>query len=197
MKKPWDKASLLTVVVLLLCGLCGRISAYNPSAFTNYSDTYARTPNHDMGQPWDWCTPYTWLDQHEGDCTNFTSQCLIAGSAPSGCGLKYCGATIRAPDLFNCLRYTMCWRWQKTTWDQQNAPDWLGPGDVIIFGDTGGGVEVAKHSVQVVLGQGADSYINAHSSTRYHESWINPFQFFDWCYFFEYRQPPLPCGSPE
>ncbi len=156
---------------------------YDRTAVVNYADEYWLDYNTD---------DYNDYSGGGGDCANYVSQCLIAGGLNLWQGRYGGGENVDSKGTMPFCDYlhqhlTTFQNVTHVTIDTSGSPpDWLEPGDVIIYGDPPGGDEW-RHAVIVVEGTGDNAKINGHSSSRYHTNWDYAFglgAYFEWANFY-------------
>lgn len=145
------------------------VSAYDRNAAVAYAKKWWNGANHNMNTAYTSCSPYSWWDQHGGDCANFVSQCLVAGghkylNQGGSCRGYPCGKEeIGAKNLGDCLHGTH--GWTRTCGYHQAPPPGIKPGDVLIY-HSGSCSSYDAHATIVVSG-GSTPTIACHSNPHY------------------------------
>ncbi len=164
-------------------------AAYNRAAAVGYANK--------------WCGPkrngaYCDYTGKGGDCTNFVSQCLIAGGAKlkgPGCGGTFPGGG----ELSDALRAA---GWKSTYGYKVGPPANIRPGDVIQFYGScknyvpGSTSNCAKgHTVFVQSGAGPGAVACAsHTSDRCNASWttwVSSMPYVEWLHYPDDNRPPV------
>jgi hypothetical protein len=153
-------------------GLTAFAAVYNNSQAARYADKWVDSDEADnIRNPF-----YYHSGQGSNDCANYVTQCLIAGYIPtynSG-GLQVNHSLIRCDDLAVSLHNLFSDDSARVS-AGGNAPDFMGAGDVVIYGDNN---DAYRHAVVVVAGTGAQILCNAHTSERCHKPfsyWLSEF----------------------
>ncbi|MBI4739404.1 amidase domain-containing protein [Candidatus Woesearchaeota archaeon] len=142
---------------------------YSRTAVVGYADKF-----------WDvYNTAYHDYSSSGGDDCNFVSQCMIAGGLSlwkgydgAGGGVDSKGAIPFSDNLHSFLVNQLGADHSYIEYSV-SAPDWLAPGDIIIYGDARDQInpDYWRHAVIVVEGCGNNAKVSAHTSDRYHEPW--------------------------
>eukprot|EP00727_Mastigamoeba_balamuthi_P010533 m51a1_g6101 hypothetical protein (790) ;mRNA; r:72381-75504 len=156
----------------------GGTGSYNRGAAVAYAHKYWNSPNHDCGQSYASCSPYSyWGGEHcgyasqGGDCANFVSQCLLAGGhAPLNdggpCRGYPCGSEeIGARNLGECLATHK--GWTRTCGLRAPPPADIMVGDVLVY-HAGSCTDDEAHATIVTAVEGGVR-ITCHSSEKHDE----------------------------
>jgi hypothetical protein len=149
---------------------------YDRQAVYDYAQRWYNDANHICGTYSD-CTPWSYWGRdvcgypsHEGDCANFVSQSLLAGSHPDlntddyWCRGYPCGREeIAARRLGECLVIN---GWKRTCGYKISPPEGMKSGDVLIY-HSGGCDSWSAHATVVVNANGSDVRIAGHSSPQW------------------------------
>lgn len=129
---------------------------------------------------WDiYNTAYNDYSASGGDDCNFVSQCMIAGGMSLWKGHDGAGGGVDSKGVIPFSDYFHSFLVNQLGADYAyieysgTAPDWLVPGDIIIYGDASAepSPDLWRHAVIVVEGQGATAKVSAHTPDRYREPW--------------------------
>ncbi|MCG2718041.1 MAG: amidase domain-containing protein [Nanoarchaeota archaeon] len=139
-------------------------SLYSRIAAVSYADKY-----------WDvYNTAYNDYSGSGGDDCNFVSQCMITGGIGLWKGYDGAGGgvdskgTITYCDYFHSFLIDQLGADYGYINDSGSLPDWIVPGDIIIYGDAS---DSYRYAAIVVEGQGATAKVSTHTSDQYHVAW--------------------------
>jgi hypothetical protein len=149
-------------------------SEYDRDGAVNYARTYVHNINHECGDYLD-CTPCAYFGSEHcgypgagGDCANFVSQCVVLGGGhPKLTGSSVCRGypcdfeEPGAKNLGDCLQER---GWTSTCGYLQEPPDYIKPGDVLIY-HTEGCYDFDAHAV-IVTEAGSVPKITCHSNEQ-------------------------------
>eukprot|EP00727_Mastigamoeba_balamuthi_P005031 m51a1_g14526 hypothetical protein (601) ;mRNA; r:920077-922599 len=151
---------------------------YNRDLAVAYARKYWNSPNHDCGQSYSSCSPYSyWGGEHcgytsqGGDCANFVSQCLLAGGHTplndgGPCRGYPCGSEeIGAANLGECLATYK--GWTRTCGYHAPPPADIMVGDVLVYHE-GSCSDSEAHATIVTAVEGGVR-ITCHSSEKLDE----------------------------
>jgi len=149
--------------LFMALGLTASAAEYNSYQAARYADKWVDSQEQiQIRNPF-----YYHSEQGGHDCANYVTQCLIAGYIPTyySNGLQVNHSLIRCDDLAVSLINLFSDDSARVS-AGGNAPDFMGPGDVVIYGDNN---DAYRHAVIVASGTGAQILCNAHTSERHHE----------------------------
>ena len=181
------KQAWLVLLVAMLWG--GPATAYNRTAAVGYANTWCGGKRN--------TAQYCDYTGKGGDCTNFVSQCLLAGGVKlkgTGCGGTFTGGG----ELSDALRAA---GWKSTYGYKVGPPANIRPGDVIQF--YGGCKNYVPgstsncnkgHTVFVQSGSGPGAVACAsHTSDRCNASWttwVSSMPYVEWLHYPDDNRPP-------
>ena len=161
--------TLITLTFLILISYT--TSQYNRRKAINYAFKYLKKPNHKCGSGSRSCTPYGYFGKDAcgykgegGDCANFVSQCLLAGGHKPLKGGQCRGIPCGKEEI-GALKLGLCLKdffgHKRECGKHLAPPNWVQPGDVLIYHANGCG-DGDAHAVIVTVG-GKNAKISAHS----------------------------------
>ncbi|MCQ2815637.1 MAG: amidase domain-containing protein [archaeon] len=167
---------LIKMKIFVLFSLLTISFCYDRQKALAYAEQYWNDPNHVCGNYLK-CTPWTYFgnekcgyESHGGDHANFVSQCILAGGHPPLVGGGDCLGVPCGQEVVGASRLAKCLSSNKFHWKRKcdyhlEPPDFIQPGDVIVYHTTYCNSESAHAALVTSVTDGVK--VTTHSANKH------------------------------